>query len=295
MTLQQLHYFIVLADMLHYTKAAQKLYISQPSLSRAVSELEKELGAPLFAKDGKLTMLTDYGKAFLPYAKESIAKIDTGKKVIQEMLVPSTSVRLGYIYSLSFSILPGILENFLAQEENRDTQFTFFQGMAADIVDKLKKGELDIALSVRADDDAISENAIFRQELYLVVPKGHRLAQKEQVVLEDLENESFVTINANSSLRRQLDSAFETLNATPRITFEAEECNAMASFVSANLGVAIMPEIPALRSYNVEVLPIEGNLLKRKIYALCAKDHQLSSAATRFRNYLLERCAEGFY
>lgn len=290
MTLQQLTYFIVLADMLHYTKAAQKLYISQPSLSRAISELEKELNAPLFEKDGKQTALTRYGKAFLPYAQQSIDKLEEGKKKVEELLAPSPTVHLGYIYSLSFSILPRLLEDFLADPAHKNNQFSFFQGLATDILEKLKKGELDIALSLKPESDAVDAVMFFEQELYLVVPRGHRFTLQQSILLEDLENESFVTIHSGSGLRRQLDSIFETLSATPHITFEAQECNAMASFVSAGLGIAIMPEIPALRSYNVEVLPVEDNLLKRKIYVLFARDRKLPPAAAQFRDYLLERC-----
>lgn len=290
MTLQQLTYFITLAETLHYTRAAQKLYMSQPSLSRSISELEKELGAPLFEKDGKLTSLTKYGRAFLPYAQKTLATIETGRQTIEKMLLPSETVHIGYIYSLSFSILPQIMEDFLAS--HAENQFTFFQGMAIDIVDKLKKGELDIALSLDPSDDAITAVPIFRQSLYLVVPRGHRLAQKKRILLEDLEDESFVTISSSSNLRRHLDNIFQTLQATPKITFEAEECNAMASFVGAGMGIAIMPEIPALRSYNVEVLSLEDNLLARKIHVLYAADRHLSPAAHKFLQYLLDICAQ---
>lgn len=286
MTLQQLTYFIVLADTLHYTKAAQRLFVSQPSLSRAISELEKELGTQLFAKNGKDTVLTKYGKAFLPFADEAIKKIEAGKKAVEDMIRPSPTVQLGYIYSLSFSTLPKYLEGFLSIQENRDIQFSFYQGMSSTIVDKLKKGELDIALSLKTDDATIASVPIFEQPLYLVVPRGHRLTKKKQIVLNDLKSEKYITINRNSGLRRQLDDIFETLDVMPKITFEAEECNAMASFVSANLGISIMPEIPALHSYNVEIIPMADKLFKREIHLLWVKERALSPAALKFYNYL---------
>ena len=79
MTLQQLRYFCVMAEVLHYTKAAKQLYISQPSLSYALSELSKELGVPLFGKSGKRTYLTQYGEAFLPYARNALAELSKGR------------------------------------------------------------------------------------------------------------------------------------------------------------------------------------------------------------------------
>lgn len=289
MTLQQLVYFITLAKKLHYTKAAQQLFVSQPSLSRSISDLEKELGAPLFEKDGKNTTLTKYGAAFLPYAKKTISSIEAGKNAISKMLLPSETIHMGYIYSLSFSILPQIMEGFLA--DHGEYQFSFFQGMSTDIADKLKKGELDIALSLDPEDEAIHAIPIFRQPLYLVVPEKHPLTSREQVQLEDLENESFVSIQIGSNLRRKLDDIFKTLRTTPHISFEAEECNAMASFVSAGMGVAIMPEIPSLRSYRVAVIPIENNLLSRKIYALYATDREMPPGAQKLLDYLTSNYA----
>ena len=85
MTLQELRYFCVTADVLHYTRAANLLYISQPSLSYAIGKLEKELGVPLFEKNGKKVSLTKYGKEFFPYAKRALSEVSNGIDHLQEM------------------------------------------------------------------------------------------------------------------------------------------------------------------------------------------------------------------
>jgi hypothetical protein len=99
MTLQELRYFCVTAEVLHYTRAANLLYISQPSLSYAIGKLEKELGVPLFEKNGKKVSLTKYGKEFFPYAKRALSEVSNGIDHLQEMQQPTAGIiNLGYIY-----------------------------------------------------------------------------------------------------------------------------------------------------------------------------------------------------
>ena len=289
MTLQQLKYFRVMAQVLHYTRASELLFISQSNLSYSIAELEKELGAPLFVKRGKQTNLTEYGEVFLPFVESALQNIHEGTLHIEKMMAPASSIGLGYIYSLSFNFLPQSLDSFCKQPGNSETAFSFFQGLAPIILEKLKQAELDIAFSVEPKDNHIQSFPVYEQELFAVVPNGHRLSGKSSVALDELKGEKFVTINSDSSLRTHVDKVFHAVNIIPDIVFEAAECNAMASFVGAGFGVAIMPEIPALRAYDVEVIPVSDKELVRHIHLLWVKDRPLTSAAERFRTYFLER------
>jgi len=126
MTLQELRYFCVTAEVLHYTRAARLLYISQPSLSYAISKLEQELGLPLFEKNGKKVTLTKYGEEFLPYAKRALAEISEGTERLREMKIPSTGgISLGYIYSVSFSALPEFVNSFYKHQGGDRIAFRF--------------------------------------------------------------------------------------------------------------------------------------------------------------------------
>ena len=126
MTLQQLRYFCVTAEVLHYTRAADLLYISQPSLSYALNKLEKELGMPLFHKQGKQISLTRYGAEFLPYAKRALSELSKGQDRLKELRAPSAGIiNLGYIYSVSFSVLPAFVDRFYAHFGSRQTAFRF--------------------------------------------------------------------------------------------------------------------------------------------------------------------------
>ncbi|WMJ84613.1 LysR family transcriptional regulator [Oscillospiraceae bacterium LTW-04] len=293
LTLQQLKYFCVMAETLHYTEAAQKLYISQSSLSYALSKLEEELDAPLFEKRGKQTVLSKYGQGFLPYATQALDAVDAGVRHISQMLQSNSVINLGYIYSLSFNYLPKVIKGFRTQPGNSAVSFKFFQGLSSVIMQKLKRGELDLALSVEpGDDDTISAMPVHLQELYLVVPNSHPLASFKSVSVDDMRDETFVGITPSSGLYKHLSSIFDSLGFTCKIAFEAEECNSMASFVSAGFGVAVMPEIPSFQSYRVKAIPIADERFCRQIYLLWAKDHFSSPAIEHFKSFICKPLPE---
>ena len=148
MTLQELRYFCVTAEVLHYTRASRLLYISQPSLSYAISKLEQELGVPLFKKNGKKVTLTKYGEEFLPYAKRALAELSEGTERLREMKVPTSGgISLGYIYSVSFSALPEFVNSFYRHQGSEQIAFRFRQGKAGELVEQLLNGSLDLLIA----------------------------------------------------------------------------------------------------------------------------------------------------
>jgi len=125
MTLLQLRYFKMLAHTLHYTRAAEALHISQPSLSYAITELEKELGIKLFLKERKKVALTAYGEQFLPFVEKALSMLQEGKDLLQQMASDAPQiVRLGYFHSVSASFIPDLVEGFYRQEANKEIRFS---------------------------------------------------------------------------------------------------------------------------------------------------------------------------
>ena len=111
MTLLQLLYFETLARVLHYTRAAEELHISQPSLSYSIAELEKELGVSLFKREKRKIALTPYGERFLPYVKKTMALLEEGKATLRQMKDKAPmNIRLGYFHSISASLVPPIVK-----------------------------------------------------------------------------------------------------------------------------------------------------------------------------------------
>lgn len=296
MTLQQLKCLLVMAEVLHYTKAANQLYISQPTLSYALSELEKELGVPLFERKGNHTCITKYGESFLPYVKQIFETLDEATAHLYEMLDASTGkINLGYLYSISFDFVPRMLEVFYADQSNSRITFEFFQGLHHVMIEKLKSANLDLILSANPDDKSIMGVPVFKQDLFVVVPEDHRLANKEEVSLTDVKNEPLISLSKTSDIRNHLVKCFDKIGAKPIIAGEVAECIAMSALVRAKLGIAITPLSPTFKGGNLKILRFceeEQNLMQRNICMLWSKDRQLEPSVKRFRDFMIEQSAQ---
>ena len=280
MTLTQLRYFCVTAEVLHYTRAADLLYISQPSLSYALNKLEKELGMPLFHKQGKQITLTRYGEEFLPYAKRALAELSKGQDRLKELRAPSAGIiNLGYIYSVSFSVLPSFFDRFDAEQRGRQTAFRFHQGMAGILIEQLLTGSLDLVIAGKPDIDSIEYLPIASQALYLAVPASHRLASRTHVALSDIKGEQFISITHDAIIYRELADKFKKAGFVPNIVFEADEYSSIAASVTTGAGVAIVPKLPILDHFNIRLIPFDEDAqMTRDVCLLHYRLHPMTPA-----------------
>ncbi len=293
MTLQELRYFCVTAEVLHYTRAAELLYVSQPSLSYSIGKMEKELGVPLFEKHGKQIALTAYGAEFLPYAKRALSEVSKGVEHLREMKLPAVGiVNLGYIYSVSFSVLPEFVDKFYAEQGSQQTAFRFRQGMAGELIERLLNGTLDLLIAGKPDYDSIEYLPLYRQELFLAVPATHRLASKRSVSLSDLAQESFVSINHDAIIYHQLESQFKKADIAPNIVFEADEYSSIAASITTGAGIAIMPKLPILDSFNIKLIPFSDSSMSRDVCVLRSKSREMPPAVQRVWTFAQRSAAE---
>lgn len=292
MTLQQLQYFRVLAEVLHFTKAAKILLISQPSLSYSISELERELNIPLFEKRGKKIILNQYGKLFLAYVKESLDTLDEGRKQLDALVDPLKGViNLGYIYSVGSSLLANAIESFYKDSLNKGINFNFIQNPTKNIVNDLVESKIDLGFCAHPSSDDIKSIPVFIQELFLIVYKEHWLANEKEVDLKDICNEPFIFVNKNSAVRSFIDSIFNGINVKPNIVFEAEECNAVTAFVASKLGISIIPQIPALDESKISILKIRTPICQRIIYLSWIENRFMPPSVVKFKDYVVENYA----
>lgn len=293
MTLLQLQYFHTLARVLHYTQAAAELHIAQPSLSYSIKELEKELGVKLFEKDSRHIKLSVYGEQFLPYAQRVLDTIDEGVGVLKQMAGSAQQiVRLGYFHSVSASLIPAIMMGIYSQEKNQGIRFQFTEAPSFDLLQQLKKGELDFAFCLHQDEE-LESVTIMRQPLYLAVPEHHSLAKREAVCFEDFAKEPIVMLDKPSSLRIQLDQIYARNGFSPNVVFEVRECNAALQYVALRFGVSVLPRVPAMENEKVVVIPIsdENASFVRTVCFSWLKRRPLSPAARRVRDYIVENYA----
>ncbi len=288
MTLQQLRYFQVLAKIQHYTKASQALFITQPSLSYAMTELEKELDVRLFDKHGKTITLSAQGHIFLKFVDGSLSMLDEGIDAVRLSGPLMGKVTLGYISSLSSTFLPEVLTSFYKDPGNGKITFNFVQNLNNALLDGLKEGCIDLAFCPDPSKE-VSSAPILRQELFLVVPKGHRCAKLPEIDIHEVKDEPFILTNRKSGLRRMIGNIFREMKIRPKIAFEAEDCNVAITFVSLNYGLSIIPTMPTLGNPDVAGIRIRNPEFSRTIYMAWLSNKNLPPAARKVKDFVAER------
>lgn len=290
MNLSQLQYFRTLAKEEHYTRAAQILSITQPSLSHAIAQLEQELGTRLFEKKGRNVVLTRYGKIFLPYVEESLKVLEEGVQRTKELNGSKEGmIHLAYIYTLGSTFVPKMVRRFLDAYPDYHIDFHFIVGKTGDIIEGLKNDQYDMVFSSYQDGEPdIDFRQIGDQKLVLAVPKDHPLAMYDSVDLKDTVDYPQIYFQKGSGLRPVVDKMYEQISVFPKIAFEIEEDGSMAGLVAQGFGIAVMPDIPILKTLDVKTLTITNPEYERHVYLATMKKRYLSPVAKSFIQFVTQ-------
>lgn len=293
MNLIHLRYFVELAHTRHYTRAAEKLCITQPSLSHAIAQLEEELGVPLFEKTGRKTVLTRFGEQFLSYAKSALKTLDDGVLSLEKGAKGEGTIRLGLVRPAGVSFVPGLAEKFLNEHPDKDIHFTFGTGITNELIKELHEQHYDLIFSSNPMTEVgLTSKVVFQQNMVLIVPLKHPLAQYESVSLEETLLYPYVYFSEESGLRYEVDRLFEAIGKKPKIAYEILEDEVVAGVVSKNFGIAIVPEMAILSSLDVKVLRIEKPVRYRNIYLVHNNRVYMPPVVQEFRDFVLKECAK---
>jgi DNA-binding transcriptional LysR family regulator len=289
LNLYHLRYFITLAHLEHYTKAAEKLMITQPSLSSAISSLEKELGVSLFEKDGRNVVLTKCGKMFFGAVQESLEILDSNVNILKSISNGEGIIDLAFLRTLGSDFVPDITSAFLQSHPEKEIKFHFHTGVTADIIQGLKDRKYDIAFCSKIKEEhTIDFIPIAKQELVLIVPTDHPLANKDTIDLIETIPYPQIIFTKKSGLRPIIDDLFNQIGKQPKVAYEVEEDQVIAGLVSKNFGIAVCPNMPMLNSMNLKVLQIASPNWERFFYLAVIKDRQLTPVVQKFKDFVVE-------
>jgi len=287
MNLQQLYYFKTVAELKHFTKAANKLLVAQPSLSHAISELEAELGVSLFERGRGGVTLTRYGAIFLEYVEKSLAILDEGKEKLSDLIDPSGgTISFAYLSSLEIFI-SNIMSKYYADKSGVYTLFHLTQKINREIKKSVLDGSVDLGLGTFMDDVNMGYQKVGEYELALIVPSNHRLAKQDSVDLKELDKEKFITYSGNCDLRDYMDTLFKRLGISPSVIMESTHDTVIYSSVAANYGVAMVPALHGMSQYDVKMLKINDDIPKREVFLTWKNDKYISPAVANFRDYII--------
>ncbi|HEV2782138.1 MAG TPA: LysR substrate-binding domain-containing protein [Actinophytocola sp.] len=295
MTLQQLVYFVAVAETRHFTKAAERTHVAQPSLSKQIHALESELGAPLFSRARGNVTLTPAGEALLPVARRILSDVDTARLEVAELAgLRRGRVRLGATPSLCVGILADVLRRF--HDTYPGIQLVVQESGSRDLTRALIGGELDLALIImppQGADPALTVTPILREQLSVASAAGgaHALA-RGPVRLTALRHTPMVMFREGYDLRETTLQACRRAGFEPTIAVDGGEMDAVLRFVEAGLGVAVVPSmvLPGRTRLHGTALAAPG--LRRTVALAHRTDAPPTSAARAFREKLVRFLAD---
>ena len=288
MNLLHLRYFVELAHTQHFTRAAEQLCITQPSLSHAITQLETELGVPLFERTGRTTTLTRFGEQFLLCAQQTLETLDEGVDALQRVARGEGLIRLGLLRTLGVDFVPGLAARYLREHPGRNIRFTFHTGVTQHLLDGLLEKRFDLVFCSQPPAALqLTAVPVGRQDVVLIVPRNHPLAELHTVDLAETLPYPQVYFSKGSGMRDVVDGLFAQIGGTPQIAYETEEDQVIAGLVSQGFGISVVPYMEMLLRLDVKILQISRPVLERNFY-LVSNDRVYSTPAVRqFRQYVL--------
>jgi DNA-binding transcriptional LysR family regulator len=264
MELRHLRYFVAVAEELSFGRAALRLHIAQPPLSRQIRDLEREVGAPLFDRGSRGVALTAAGRAFLPEARLTLAQAERAQRSAQRAAQGETGrLRVGFVEAATHSgILPDVLGFFRMHLPAIGLSLLEMDSLQQ--AEALREGRIDLGLvgSVPPDADRwLQAEPVYGDPLVLAVPAAHALAGRKRFSLGDLATESFVLVPRYASpvLHDDIIARCRDAGFSPRVSQEAAGWHTMVSLISAGVGIAFVPQsLARLQHTGVAYRPIRG-------------------------------------
>ena len=289
MNLFYLRYFVTLARVKHYTRAAEQLCITQPSLSHAISQLENELGVPLFAKSGRNTTLTRFGEDFLVCAEHTLSTLDAGVSSIRKSARGEGLIRLGFLRTLGVEFIPRLAAGFLKKNAELDIHFTFHTGVTQHLLEGLAARKYDLIFcSEPLEKENLTVIPIQKQDLVLITPKDHPLASRNDIDLEETLLYPHIFFDKSSGIRNVVDRMFSQIGRQPEIAYETEEDQVIAGLVAQKFGIALVPYMDLLLKLDVKILSIRSPSCERAIFMINDNRIYMPPAVKRFREFVAD-------
>ena len=296
MQLQQLRYFLEVAELRHFTQAADSLGVSQPTLSKQIHTLEQTLGAPLFERVRGAVALTAAGETLLPLARRMVADADAARDAVQEIVgLRRGRVRVGATPSLCSSLVPTVLRRF--RTEHPDIELHVNEGSTQDLINDLLAQDLDLALIVHPEqgvDASLHAAPVLRESLVVAsVASGPPPTANAQLALTELRDTPLVMFRPGYDLRDVTLEACRRAGFTPRYAVQGGEMDAVLAFVEAGLGVALVPSMVLGNRPLLRATPLAPPGMRRTIALAHRRRAVLPHAAQALRATLLDHIATG--
>ena len=277
MEMHQIRYFLAVARELNFTRAAESCNVSQPALTRAIQQLEDELGGQLMRREGKLSHLTDLGERMLPLMLRCYESALAAKSLASSFKVGSAqALLLALARSIELSPIIDCLDEI--RRRCSTLQFKILRGSASEIRENLKKGQADLAIAGPLEEpwDRLDCHSLYQEELMLTVAPQHRLADRNQVTIEDLAGERII-FDAACEVATELAAQLQKRGLSEESLLRLGSRQDILMLLEANLGVGFLPADSQGRG-GLRTIRVDGLGTRRQISLYTVAGRQRSSA-----------------
>ena len=269
MNLRELEYLVAVDEERHFNRAAQRCFVSQPTLSGQLKKLEEELGVMLIERNTRKVSMTDVGAAVAQQARQVLKEVKAIKEITQSFEDPMAGeLKVGLIPTVAPYLLPEIIPE-LRQNFPRLTLW-LHEHQTAVLLEKLKNADLDLLiLALPVDTDEFSEIDLFQEAFWLAVPGSDKLGKKNKIQLMDLNEQEMLLLEEGHCLRGQaLDVCFSA-GATENNTFRATSLETLRHMVNEGIGMTLLPELAVpkqtTKSDTIHYIPFSKPVPSRRI------------------------------
>lgn len=259
MELRHLRYFVALAECLSFTRAADRVHVTQSTLSHQIRQLEEQLGQPLFERIGKRVVTTEAGQLFLAYATRALKEVDAGIAMLQPAAGGLTGqVRVGATHTFNIGLIPECVALFL--ERHPTVMLSVEELPADDIAAQLRAGTLDIGIAYRPPGPTeLAFEPLYNEEMVLVVADTHPLAGRKRIRMVELHQQPLVLLPPRFTTRTMLDECFAACGAEPSVVAEMSTVAPMIGLVlRAPVGTIVSANAVPEKLSGLRTVPIES-------------------------------------
>lgn len=261
MDLRHLRYFVVVAEEGNITRAAERLHIAQPPLSRQIQQLEEELGVPLLVRGSRPLTLTEAGQFFYAHARQLLSQTRELEAMTRRIGTIERKLSIGFVGSTLYGMLPKVIRRF--RSEQNTTELTLHEMTSMEQIRALKEGKIDVGFGrIRHEDPNVRRIVLREERLVAALPSGHALTDRPVISLLDLVDDTLIVFPKapRPSFADQILASFHDRGLEPKKIYEARELQVAIGLVAAGEGVAIVPaSVQGLKREDVCYLPLQDH------------------------------------
>ncbi len=286
MTLLQMKYFIAVCENGSLTAAARSLFVTQPALSTAINQLEKEFNLKLFERKNHGLVLTPDGEFFYDKAKQLLNQFEVFDKDLKDLAQSKYTIRIGVPPMIGSFLFPKIYNQYM--QHHADAKFEIWEEGSLTIRKKIMNKSLDIGFSILNDsaNEHYEKEDILETELLFCVNKENPISKKKSLTIEDIKDESIIMLREGFYQNQLINQMYQEVHQEPKIILISSQLSVIRNFVKMNAGGAfLMKELVDPSDDSIVGLPFKNKLILR-IGLIWQKDAQLHLGAIDFIKFL---------